>query len=51
LWGQIGGFALFDASTGGNPLLYGILDAAKNVNNGDPAPQFNAAALIYTEDN
>lgn len=51
LWGQVGGFVLFDANTSGNPLLYGILDAAKNVNNGDPAPQFTAASLIYTEDN
>ena len=50
-WGQVGGFCLFDASTNGNPLLYGILDAVKNINNGDPAPQFNAASLIYTEDN
>lgn len=44
-WGVITGFGIFDASTGGNLLVYGALSANKTVNNGDAAPIFSAAAL------
>ena len=44
-WGAVSHFALMDASSGGNMLLYGALAATKNVNNGDPAPTFPAGAL------
>ena len=47
-WGSITGMAQYDASTGGNLLLYGALTTAKTVNNGDPAPDFPAAALAIT---
>ena len=50
-WGSIVGFALFDASTGGNLLFYGPLTTAKTVNSGDAAPSFAAAALSLTFDN
>jgi hypothetical protein len=44
-WGSIQGIGIFDASTGGNLLFYSPLTTAKTVNNGDPAPTFQAAAL------
>lgn len=44
-WGSITHIGIFDASTGGNLLLHGALTTAKTVNNGDPAPQFDAGAL------
>lgn len=47
-WGSITHFALFDASSGGNMWIHGALTVAKTVNNGDPAPQFAAAALTFT---
>lgn len=50
-WGSIVAFGIFDAATGGNLLIYGTLNTAKTVNNGDAAPSFPAAALTYQEDN
>ena len=47
-WGTVTHFGIFDASTGGNLLFQAALTASKTVNNGDPAPQFNAAALTVT---
>lgn len=47
-WGSIVAFGIFDAASGGNLLLYGNLTIAKTVNNGDAAPQFNAASLTVT---
>lgn len=49
-WGTITGFALFDASTAGNLLIYGALTTSKTVNNGDAAPVFAAAALSFQID-
>lgn len=49
-WGSIGWFGIYDASTAGNLLVWGALAVAKTVNNGDAAPQFNAAALTLTFD-
>lgn len=47
-WGSIVAMALLDAATAGNFLLYAPLTTAKTVNNGDPAPDFPAAALSFT---
>ena len=47
-WGVITHFGIFDASSAGNLLFHGALTASKTVNNGDPAPVFNAAALTIT---
>lgn len=47
-WGSITHFAILDATTAGNMLIYGALTTAKTVNNGDPAPSFQAAALTVT---
>ena len=50
-WGVITGFAIFDASTAGNMLIYGALTTSKTVNSGDAAPVFSAAALSFQIDN
>jgi hypothetical protein len=50
-WGIITSFALFDAVTGGNMLIYGALSANKTVNNGDAAPSFAGGALSFQVDN
>lgn len=50
-WGVITGFAIFDASTAGNMLIWGALTTSKTVNNGDAAPSFAAAALSIQIDN
>jgi hypothetical protein len=50
-WGVITGFGIYDASTGGNLLIYGALTTSKTVNNNDAAPSFAAAALSFQIDN
>lgn len=50
-WGSITHFAIFDAATSGNMLVWGALATAKTVNNGDPAPTFAAGALTFQIDN
>lgn len=50
-WGTVTGVAVMDAATSGNVLLFGALGSSKVVNNGDVAPSFAAAALIYQIDN
>ena len=50
-WGVITGFAIFDASTAGNMLIFGALTTSKTINNGDAAPVFSAAALSFQIDN
>lgn len=50
-WGRVTHFALFDAASGGNLLLWGALTAAKNVSNGDSAPVIASGALTYQIDN
>jgi hypothetical protein len=47
-WGTITHFAILDAASGGNMLIWGALSASKTVNNGDPAPKFLAGALDIT---
>lgn len=50
-WGSITGMALFDASTGGNMLIWAPLTTTKTVNNGDPAPSFPVGSLTFQLDN
>lgn len=50
-WGTITHMGIFDAATDGNLLAYGALTTSKNVNNGDAAPSFAAAALTIQLDN
>lgn len=47
-WGTITHFAIWDAASAGNMLVYGALTNAKTVNNGDPAPKFVAGDLDIT---
>ncbi len=47
-WGQVTHWGIFDASSGGNLLLWGALTTAKTVNTGDPAPSFATGALDIT---
>lgn len=49
-WGTVVGAIIFDAPTGGNPLLYGTF-AARTINNGDAAPKFAATQLSFQIDN
>ena len=50
-WGSVTHFALMDAATGGNALVWGALNTAKTVNSGDAAPQFAIGALSFQIDN
>ena len=50
-WGRVTHWGVFDQLTTGNLLLWGVLTNAKNVNNGDPAPAFAAAAFSFQIDN
>jgi len=47
-WGSIVGFGILDQPTGGNALFLTTLGTPKTVNNGDPAPAFNAGQLTIT---
>ena len=47
-WGTVTHFAIFDAVTGGNPLVWGALSVSRVVNNGDPGPRFLAGSLTIT---
>lgn len=48
-WGTVTHFAIFDASSGGNMLLYAPLLASKAIGNGD-TPSFAAGTLTTTAD-
>lgn len=50
-WGVVTHAAVFDASTGGNPIFYSALASSKTVNNGDAAPSFVAGSLTFQIDN
>lgn len=50
-WGVVTSFGIFDASSGGNLLIYANLTASKTINNGDAAPSFAAGALTIQIDN
>tara|TARA_Y100000034_G_scaffold64195_1_gene77635 strand:- start:544 stop:972 length:429 start_codon:yes stop_codon:yes gene_type:complete len=49
-WGQITHVGIWDAASSGNLIIEAQLQFAKNINNGDPAPQFNAQELKFTFD-
>ena len=45
-WGQVTHFGIFDATSGGNLLIYGSLNNPKTINLGDPAPTIPIGDLI-----
>jgi len=47
-WGVVTHFAILDATTAGNFLVYGALTQSKTVNNGDAAPNFPIGTLDVT---
>jgi hypothetical protein len=47
-WGTINGWAVYDALTGGNMLMYGSLTVAKTIALGDAAPSFPISAFTLT---
>jgi hypothetical protein len=48
-WGTVVAFALFDAATAGNMLIWADLTTSKAINNGDTA-RFDAGTLTVTLD-
>jgi hypothetical protein len=44
-WGTVTHFGIFDASSGGNLIVWDALTASKTINSGDAAPSFAAGAL------
>lgn len=50
-WGAVSHFAVYDAASSGNLLLWGALSANKTINNGDAAPVFLPAQLSFQLDN
>lgn len=44
-WGTVTHMGVFDASTAGNLLFWKALNTPRVINNGDPAPVFNANAF------
>ena len=47
-WGTVVAFGIFDATSGGNLLIWGPITPNKTINNGDPAPAFAIGALDIT---
>lgn len=47
-WGTVVAFGIFDATSGGNLLVWGPITPNKTINNGDPAPSFAIGALDVT---
>ena len=47
-WGTVTHFSIWDASSGGNMLIYAPLDNSRVILNGDPAPRFAIGALVVT---
>jgi len=47
-WGTITSFGLFDASSGGNLIVWGVLQAEKIINSGDATAKFSAGTLQIT---
>lgn len=49
-WGTVVGFGIYDASTGGNLLVYGSLSSSQAIQSGDTV-RFNAGSLSIQIDN
>jgi hypothetical protein len=47
-WGTVTHFAIYDALTGGNLLIWDALTASRTILNGDPSPSFAPGALQIT---
>lgn len=47
-WGTVGWYAIFDAVSGGNMLIWDALTNARTILSGDPAPSFAIGALQIT---
>jgi len=47
-WGTVTHFAIFDAASAGNLLIWDALVAARTILSGDPAPSFPIGALQIT---
>jgi len=47
-WGTVTHFAIFDAASGGNMVIWDALVAARTILSGDPAPSFPIGALQIT---
>lgn len=50
-WGVVTHFGIYDASSGGNLLIYAALGTSKTINNGDAAPSFAVGSLSFQIDN
>lgn len=48
-WGLCIGFGIFSASSGGTMLYSGLLGVNQQVNNGDPAPQFDSTHQVIVQ--
>jgi len=49
-WGQVTHLGIWDATTSGNLIIEAQLQFSKTINNGDPAPKFQAGELKFTFD-
>lgn len=47
-WGTITHFGIYDASSGGNLLVWGGLSSSKIVNSGDQKPKFSSGRIQIT---
>ena len=47
-WGTVSHFGIFDASVGGNLLIWDALTAARTILSGDPQPSFPIGSLQIT---
>jgi hypothetical protein len=45
-WGTVSHFAIMDAASGGNMLVWDALVASRTILSGDPAPSFSIGTLI-----
>ena len=49
-WGQVTHVGIYDATSRGNLIIEAQLQFPKTINNGDPAPKFQAGELKFTFD-
>jgi len=49
-WGQVTYVGIYDAVSSGNMIIEAQLQFPKTINNGDPAPKFQAGELKFTFD-